>query len=110
MSHATSDLEFFMCDLCRVYVHRDIYCNHRRECKGLDSKELKKGEVNALSEAIGRSCRATYLNGGVVPLQRVEKIGESKRRHKIADEYVREKDEILKQRMVDSKDLLALLD
>lgn len=100
-----------MCDMCRVYVHRDIYCNHRRECKGLDSKELKKGEVNALSEAIGKTCRATHLNGATaVPLQRVEKIGESKRRHKIADEYVREKDEILKQRMENAADLLALLE
>lgn len=52
MSHATADLEYFMCDMCLTYVHRDIYCPHRRECKGKDSKELKKDEVAAIRRDI----------------------------------------------------------
>eukprot|EP00758_Cryptobia_borreli_P014504 Tbor_TRINITY_DN5927_c2_g3::TRINITY_DN5927_c2_g3_i1::g.18245::m.18245 len=48
MSHATADLEYFMCDMCHTYIHRDIYCPHRRECKGRESQELKKGEVLAI--------------------------------------------------------------
>lgn len=100
-----------MCDMCRVYVHRDIYCDHRRACKGPDSKELKKGECSAISEEIGKAARAAHISTGcTIPLTRVEKLGESKRRHKIASEYASEKDLELQKRMANAQDLLALLE
>lgn len=53
-----------MCDMCRVYIHRDIFCPHRRECKGPDSTELKKGEVQKLCAEIDRRYRATNSSTG----------------------------------------------
>ncbi|KAJ9461341.1 hypothetical protein DIPPA_21212 [Diplonema papillatum] len=38
----TADGEFFKCDMCGVYFHMNIFCSHRRQCKGLDSQEMKK--------------------------------------------------------------------
>lgn len=63
MSHATADLEYFMCDMCHTYVHRDIYCPHRRECKGRDSKELKKDEVVAIRKELESSLSGTRCGG-----------------------------------------------
>eukprot|EP00388_Colpodella_angusta_P036434 GDKK01038877.1.p1 GENE.GDKK01038877.1~~GDKK01038877.1.p1 ORF type:complete len:159 (-),score=13.33 GDKK01038877.1:96-572(-) len=58
MSHATADLEYFQCDMCQTYMHRDIYCNHRRECKGKDSQEIKKGDVARISRDLDDETRA----------------------------------------------------
>eukprot|EP01059_Diplonema_ambulator_P007009 TRINITY_DN16559_c0_g1_i1.p1 TRINITY_DN16559_c0_g1~~TRINITY_DN16559_c0_g1_i1.p1 ORF type:complete len:132 (+),score=45.41 TRINITY_DN16559_c0_g1_i1:52-447(+) len=38
----TADGEFFKCDMCGTYFHMNIFCSHRRQCKGLDSQEMKK--------------------------------------------------------------------
>jgi tricorn protease-like protein len=111
MSHATSDLEYFMCDMCQVYVHRDIYCNHRRACKGPDSQELKKGECNTLNEEIGKVARATYSStGSTIALSRVEQLSATKLRNKIANQYTEVKDLELKKRMANAQDLLSLLE
>ncbi|CAJ1005721.1 hypothetical protein Q4I28_001040 [Leishmania naiffi] len=62
MSHMTADLEYFKCDLCGVYLHRDIFCDHRRDCHGLGSTQLKRGECQRLAEALGRETRELLLN------------------------------------------------
>ncbi|KPI84511.1 hypothetical protein ABL78_6446 [Leptomonas seymouri] len=61
MSHMTADLEYFKCDMCGVYMHRDIFCDHRRDCHGRDSTMLKRGECAKLSEALGRETRELLL-------------------------------------------------
>lgn len=64
MSHATADLEYFRCDVCGVYLHREIFCNHRRDCKGLGSTELKKGECRALSAMVDLQTRRLVAASG----------------------------------------------
>lgn len=61
MSHATADLEYFKCDVCGVYLHQDIFCDHRRECKGLGSTELKKSECRKIQELLGKDTRAAVI-------------------------------------------------
>lgn len=61
MSHMTADLEYFKCDMCGIYMHRDIYCDHRRDCHGRDSAILKRGECARLTEALGRETRELLL-------------------------------------------------
>jgi len=63
MSHATSDLEYFQCDMCRVYVHKDIFCPHRRECKGPHSTELKKKECEKISAVLDAAIRHRWAAG-----------------------------------------------
>ena len=63
----TADGEFFKCDMCGVYFHMNIFCSHRRQCKGLDSQEMKKeliAEVQGGLDKDGRRCLAemTALN------------------------------------------------
>lgn len=79
MSHATADLEYFKCDLCGVYLHKDIFCDHRRDCKGLHSTELKKSECKVLEEQVGLETRrliaardGVALGGRTVPLGNCE--------------------------------------
>ncbi|CCW71221.1 unnamed protein product [Phytomonas sp. Hart1] len=52
MTHVTADLEYFKCELCGVYLYKDIFCDHRRECKGLNSTELKKSECHILQKEL----------------------------------------------------------
>ncbi|KPA83633.1 hypothetical protein ABB37_01901 [Leptomonas pyrrhocoris] len=61
MSHMTADLEYFKCDMCGVYMHRDIFCDHRRDCHGRDSTVLKRGECAKLSDALSRETRELLL-------------------------------------------------
>lgn len=61
MSHMTADLEYFKCDMCGVYMHRDIFCDHRRDCHGRDSTMLKRGECAKLSEELSRETRELLL-------------------------------------------------
>ncbi|AYU76072.1 conserved hypothetical protein [Leishmania infantum JPCM5] len=61
MSHMTADLEYFKCDMCGVYMHRDIFCDHRRDCHGLGSTQLKRGECQRIAEALGRETRELLL-------------------------------------------------
>ena len=55
MARCTADLEFLQCDLCRTYFHKDIFCPHRRECKGPGSVELKKAEAEQLLRELNRN-------------------------------------------------------
>lgn len=48
MTRCTADLEYFQCDLCRKYFHKDIFCPHRRACKGPDSQEMDTKDALAL--------------------------------------------------------------
>lgn len=57
MSHVTADLEYFKCDVCGVYFHKNIFCDHRRDCTGLNSDALKKSECRTLQEALSRDTR-----------------------------------------------------
>ncbi|KAK7201490.1 hypothetical protein NESM_000212400 [Novymonas esmeraldas] len=61
MSSMTADLEYFKCDMCGVYMHRDIFCDHRRDCHGLGSTQLKRGECRQLADALGRDTREVLL-------------------------------------------------
>ncbi|GET85903.1 hypothetical protein conserved [Leishmania tarentolae] len=61
MSHMTADLEYFKCDMCGVYMHRDIFCDHRRDCYGLGSTQLKRSECQRMAEALGRETRELLL-------------------------------------------------
>lgn len=54
MSRCTADLEYLQCDLCNTYFHKDIFCPHRRECKGAGSVELKKNEAAALLQQLNK--------------------------------------------------------
>lgn len=57
MSQVTADLEFFKCDVCGVYLHKDIFCNHRRECKGSESQEISKRECLRIEQQLNDSIR-----------------------------------------------------
>lgn len=57
MSHVTADLEFFKCDLCSIYFHKDIFCDHRRDCKGLNSQEFKKSECRKWEAQLSENTR-----------------------------------------------------
>lgn len=61
MSHMTADLEYFKCDMCGVYMHRDIFCDHRRDCHGRDSAILKRAECAKLTETLSRETRELLL-------------------------------------------------
>jgi hypothetical protein len=127
MSHATSDLEYFMCDMCRVYVHRDIFCPHRRECKGPTSKELKKGECAKIASAIDAAERQRLVEEGTIgsgvtpsdtscplvllqPIAVAERLDESRRRREIADAHARRESEKAKAQLKNVDTLLAMLD
>lgn len=57
MSHVTADLEYFKCDLCNIYLHKDIFCDHRRDCKGLNSQEFKKSECRRWEAELSENTR-----------------------------------------------------
>ena len=127
MSHATSDLEYFMCDMCRVYVHRDIYCPHRRECKGPNSKELKKGECAKIAELIDAAERQRMVEDGTVhmpcdevkrelgyhqkiPIAVAEKLDETRKRREVADASARKETAKIQEQLKNVDQLLAMLD
>ncbi|KEG05690.1 hypothetical protein DQ04_19261000 [Trypanosoma grayi] len=92
MSHATSDLEYFKCDMCGVYLHKDIFCNHRRECKGLDSKELKKGQCRQIEAALNDEMRRRLASQmgeekALVPVELAERHQQARVRRNVADAY-----------------------
>jgi NAD-dependent SIR2 family protein deacetylase len=121
MSRCTADLEFLQCDMCQTYFHKDIFCPHRRECKGKDSKELKKGEAEAILKQLDKEedCR---LNGGGIStataaaqrsqLSKIAAAQDQKQRTQLANEWADKEDEELK-RKINKKaldDALAFLD
>lgn len=115
--NATADLEFFMCDMCRVYVHRDIFCDHRRACKGPDCQELRKHEAEAIGRELDAEQRRLLVGRcgasmSAVPLERQARLQEAAVRRKVADEHARqlekEAEHLLRNKKVD--DFLASLD
>jgi hypothetical protein len=79
----TADLEYFKCDMCGVYMHRDIFCDHRRDCHGRDSTMLKRGECAKLSEALSRETRELLLAkeaGAGGPCSTISSTSHSRRR------------------------------
>eukprot|EP01060_Flectonema_neradi_P003394 TRINITY_DN12176_c0_g1_i1.p1 TRINITY_DN12176_c0_g1~~TRINITY_DN12176_c0_g1_i1.p1 ORF type:complete len:150 (+),score=35.18 TRINITY_DN12176_c0_g1_i1:62-451(+) len=116
----TADGEFFKCDMCGVYFHMNIFCSHRRQCKGADSQEMKKEQIEEAtkqldkeerdrmqvlsglnSEFDGRVCRdggsgvskleAEFRNA---PLDRQEELQRVKRNTKMQQQMWEEEKEI----------------
>ena len=106
MSHATSDLEFFMCDMCQVYVHRDIFCSHRRECKGPNSQELRKAECEAIWGQIDKVLRPQNC----APLTKKLKECDGGVRRSVMESYQRKIDEELSVKVQRAAELLKLLE
>lgn len=109
MSRCTADLEFLQCDLCLTYFHKDIFCPHRRDCKGLNSQEMKKSEAEKMRVDLDkledqRSSAKTKTNDAPcisVPRAQLEKIQKSqdmKKRTELANEWAEEEDRKLKEK------------
>lgn len=69
----TADLEFLMCDLCHVYFHKDIFCPHRRACRGPNCTEMDKSEAETITKRLDQaerrlteSCSAAMGSAAVV--------------------------------------------
>ena len=114
MAACTADLEYFRCDMCGTYLHMDIFCDHRRACKGKDSKELKKAEAHAISDSIDRASReerartagtAVDADRSVVcsGLDAVSKRQEAATRTKVANEWEAEQEAALRKQLADDK-------
>lgn len=118
MTTLTADLEYFKCDQCNTFFFKDIYCDHRRQCKGHDNPELKKKEVEQIASQIDAVDRNRLIADGhlhcvrdSVPLDRKEKILVSQTRSQLHEEYQRAKEaeEAAKPRKSNAE-LLAFLD
>lgn len=95
MTQVTSDLEYFKCDMCGKYLHRDIFCPHRRECKGADSVELTRTQADAVAAAMDRAdgkLRARCEGGPAVPIETLAKLQTTRTRAQLAAEYEKEVD------------------
>ncbi|KAH9586637.1 hypothetical protein LSM04_003088 [Trypanosoma melophagium] len=108
MSHVTADLEYFKCDMCGVYFHKDIFCDHRRECKGLDSKELKKSECRQIEAALNEEMRRRLGAEGarktkLMPVELAEKHQQARVRRNLANAYQSEVDKKLQERLMPDK-------
>ncbi|KAF8302833.1 hypothetical protein TcYC6_0046280 [Trypanosoma cruzi] len=104
MSHVTADLEYFKCDMCGVYLHKDIFCDHRRECKGLDSKELKKSQCCQIGMALDKEARhriASRMADGatLVPVELAERHQQARVRRNVANSYQAEIDKRLQEQL-----------
>ena len=133
MASCTSALQYFKCDMCGTYFHMDIFCPHRRQCKGRDSKELKKPEADAIADALDRQSRedrATRVKDGAAAspdaaarpdadkaivcsgLDKATQRQEVATRTAVAEKWERRQDEALRQQLNDDKmdALLAELD
>ena len=118
MSRCTADLEFLQCDLCHTYFHKDIFCPHRRECKGAGSQELKKSEAEKLrveldKEEDSRGCTTkstTTLQRA--QLEQLSKAQDMKQRTQLANEWAEEEDKALKEKLKQHSidDALAFLE
>ncbi|RNE95124.1 uncharacterized protein Tco025E_10169 [Trypanosoma conorhini] len=108
MSHVTADLEYFKCDMCGVYLHKDIFCDHRRECKGLDSTELKKSECRQIEMELDQETRRRLASRAVdgatlVPVELAERQQQARVRRTVADSYQAEVDKALQQQLAPDK-------
>ena len=117
MSHATSDLEYFKCDMCATYMHKEIYCDHRRGCKGKDSKELTKQQVAAVQKVLDADEHKRVLDNNcesdqvIAPVEQTEKRQLAKVRGKLQEEWLEQKrtEEKAKETWTEA-DALAFLD
>ena len=57
----TADGEFFKCDMCGIYLHMNIFCSHRRQCKGLNSKEMKKELIAEVQQDLDKAGRDNLM-------------------------------------------------
>ncbi|CCW61112.1 unnamed protein product [Phytomonas sp. EM1] len=126
MSHVTADLEYFKCDLCGVYLSKDIFCDHRRECKGTNSKELKRYECHVLQKELDRDTQqlvASVASGMSVSADDAAEIAkgcrfttaehqkraEARVRSKVADKYQERIDKKFSEELLNSEKMSALL-
>lgn len=123
MSQMTADLEYLKCDMCGTYFHKEIFCPHRRECKGKDCKEIRKAEAQLINDTIDKQerkaraersnnpilCDPSTISGG---LEAAVQRRESAIRTEIANSWAAEQDrqlaEKLDRKKIDS--LMAELD
>lgn len=73
MSHMTADLEYMKCDMCGVYLHKDIFCDHRRECHGFGSTTLKRSECRQLEAELSLETRKLVMLKDAATALRSEK-------------------------------------
>ena len=110
MSQVTADLEYFKCDVCFTYFHRDIFCDHRRHCNGAGSTELNKRQAAAIADQLDR-CESQKRQVKV-PVAVLEKRDDTKLRTELASEaYAAEQAAVrAKLASINPDDLLAELD
>jgi hypothetical protein len=117
MSHATADLEFFKCDMCGVYMHKDLFCDHRRACKGRDSVELTKKQAEKVADVLDSSEHKALASTGQLEATSLrlsvaanEKRQISNTRTKLQMEYLKEKEkEQAAKQLMSVDDALAFL-
>ncbi|EPY39111.1 hypothetical protein AGDE_04818 [Angomonas deanei] len=121
MSHVTADLEYFQCDMCAKYLHKDIFCDHRRDCKGLHSTELKRAECKRIEEALGKETRrmaaereepregTTGVDRVFLSIEEEEKRKEAAVRRNVSDAYQRQLDKELEERLLNPQKQEELL-
>jgi hypothetical protein len=116
MSRCTADLEFLQCDMCGTYFHKEIFCPHRRECRGKDSKELKKAEAEQILKQLDKEEDARLQNNiSAAQRSQLSKIAaaqDQKQRTLLANEWA-EKEEAELKKKINKKaleDALAFLD
>ncbi|AAZ12565.1 hypothetical protein, conserved [Trypanosoma brucei gambiense DAL972] len=112
MSHVTADLECFKCDMCGVYLHKDIFCNHRRECKGPHSTELKKSECRQIEAALNEKSRERLALQSasarpLVPAELMELHQQARIRREVANKYESEVERKIQERLAPER-MLAL--
>lgn len=86
MTQVTADLEFFKCDVCLTYFHRDIFCDHRRHCKGAGSTELNTKQADKIAATLD-SCEArrrAAAGGPAAPVATLEQTKLNKTRGALA--------------------------
>ena len=125
MSRCTSDLEFLQCDMCLTYFHKDIFCPHRRECKGANSQEMKKSEAEKLRIELDKqedsrtspdsSSSSSSKDKNSIhrsQLEQLSKAQDMKQRTQLANEWADEEDKALKEKLKKHSidDALAFLD
>lgn len=110
----TADLEFFKCDLCLTYFHRDIFCDHRRHCKGAGSTELNAKQADQIAASLD-SCEAkrrAATGGPAAPIATLEKSKLNKTRGALAKATYEAERETLRRQLqaIDADALMAELE
>merc|ERR1711991_1285225 len=114
MTSLTADLEYFKCDLCATYFHKDIFCDHRRLCNGPDSKELNRKQADKIAEALdSEESRARRAKGGAATtLARMEKQRDTRKRTSLSKDLFEAEQAQIRQQLqeVDADALMAELE